>query len=228
MKRLFYVLLAMCVMPAAWAADNAEKAQARIEAAGLILQQIQLAPDQGIPQSLLASASCVAVVPTMLNGGFVLGLRYGRGVASCRTAKGWSAPAFFLAWGGSFGPQFGAQASDLIMLIMNDNGMTQLLSSRFALGAQASATAGPVGRQTIAETDWKLRAEVLSYSRAHGVFAGATLEHGTIRQDNDSTRAFYGHMVPFNMLLTGEVDPPPTAYPLLEPLARWAQVAANK
>jgi SH3 domain-containing YSC84-like protein 1 len=218
----------MCLVPAAWAADNAEKAQARINAAGAILQQIQSAPDQGIPQSLLASASCVAVVPTMLNGGFVLGLRYGRGVASCRTAKGWSAPAFFLAWGGSFGPQFGAQAADVIMLIMNDNGMEQLLSSRFALGAQASATAGPVGRQTIAETDWKMRAEVLSYSRSRGVFAGATLEHGTIREDRDSTRAFYGHMMPFNMLLTGEVDAPTAAYPLLKPLSRWAQVAAIK
>jgi lipid-binding SYLF domain-containing protein len=228
MKRLLHVVVAMCLMPAAWAADNAEKAQARINAAGAILHQIQLAPDQGIPQGLLAAASCVAVVPTMLNGGFVLGLRYGRGVASCRTAKGWSAPAFFLAWGGSFGPQFGAQAADVIMLIMNDNGMAELLSSKFALGAQASATAGPLGRQTIAETDWKLRAEVLSYSRSRGVFAGATLEHGTIRQDQDSTRAFYGHMVPFHMLLTGEIDAPPTAYPLLEPLARWAQVAAIK
>jgi SH3 domain-containing YSC84-like protein 1 len=227
MNRLLHVVVAMCLMPAAWAADSAAKAQARINAAGAILQQIQSAPDQGIPQGLLASASCVAVVPTMLNGGFLLGLRYGRGVASCRTVNGWSAPAFFLAWGGSFGPQFGAQAADVIMLIMNDGGMEELLSSRFALGAQASATAGPVGRQTIAETDWKLRAEVLSYSRSRGVFAGATLEHGTIRQDQDSTRAFYGHMVPFNMLLTGEIDAPPTAYPLLEPLARWAQVAAN-
>jgi SH3 domain-containing YSC84-like protein 1 len=228
MNRLLHVVVAMCLMPAAWAADSAAKVQARINAAGAILQQIQSAPDQGIPQGLLASASCVAVVPTMLNGGFLLGLRYGRGVASCRTVKGWSAPAFFLAWGGSFGPQFGAQAADVIMLIMNDGGMAELLSSRFALGAQASATAGPVGRQTTAETDWKLRAEVLSYSRSRGVFAGATLEHGTIRQDQDSTRAFYGHMVPFNMLLTGEIDAPPTAYPLLEPLARWAQVVANK
>lgn len=228
MKSLLHVVVAVCLMPAAWAADNAGKAQDRIKAAGAILQQIQSAADQGIPQSLLASASCVAVVPAMLNGGFVLGLRYGRGVASCRTAKGWSAPAFFLAWGGSFGPQFGAQAADVIMMIMNDNGMTKLLSSRFALGGQASATAGPVGRQTIAETDWKMRAEVLSYSRSRGVFAGATLEHGTIRQDKDSTRAFYGHMVPFNVSLTGEIDAPATAYPFLEPLARWAQVAAKQ
>ena len=228
MRRLLSVVVVVCLAPAVWAAENAEKAQARVRAAGTILQQIQSAPDQGIPEELLASASCVAVVPSMLNGGFVLGLRYGRGVATCRTAKGWSAPVFFLAWGGSFGLQFGGQAADVIMLIMNDNGMTELLSSKFALGAQASVVAGPVGRQSLAETDWKLRAEVLSYSRSRGVFAGATLEHGTIRQDKDSTRAFYGRMVPFNTSLSGEIDAPSTTYPFLTPLATWARIAADK
>ena len=228
MRRLLSVVVVVCLAPAVWAAENAEKAQARVRAAGTILQQIQSAPDQGIPEELLASASCVAVVHSMLNGGFVLGLRYGRGVATCRTAKGGSAPVFFLAWGGSFGLQFGGQAADVIMLIMNDNGMTELLSSKFALGAQASVAAGPVGRQSLAETDWKLRAEVLSYSRSRGVFAGATLEHGTIRQDKDSTRAFYGRMVPFNTSLSGEIDAPSTTYPFLEPLATWARIAADK
>jgi SH3 domain-containing YSC84-like protein 1 len=167
-------------------------------------------------------------VPAMLNGGFVLGLRYGRGVATCRTAKGWSAPAFFVVWGGSFGLQFGGQAVDRIMLIMNDNGMTELLSSKYALGAQVSAAAGPVGRQSAAETDWKMRAQVLSYSRSRGVFAGATLEHGTMKQDKDSTRAFYGRMVPFQTSLNGEIDAPSTTYPFLEPLATWARNAADK
>jgi SH3 domain-containing YSC84-like protein 1 len=228
MRRLLQVVLMVCLAPAAWAAENAEKAQARVEAAGSVLQVIQSAPDQGIPANLLASASCVAVVPAMLNGGFVLGLRYGRGVASCRTAKGWSAPAFFVVWGGSFGLQFGGQAVDRIMLIMNDDGMTQLLSSKFALGAQASATGGPVGRQTAAETDWKMRAKVLSYSRSRGVFAGATLEHGTIKQDKDSTQAFYGRMVPFTTSLSGEIDAPSATHPFLEPLATWARNAAGK
>jgi SH3 domain-containing YSC84-like protein 1 len=114
------------------------------------------------------------------------------------------------------------------MLIMNDDGMTELLSSKFALGAQASAAAGPVGRQTAAETDWKMRAQVLSYSRSRGVFAGATLEHGTMKQDADSTRAFYGRMIPFKTLLTGEVDSPSTTYPFLQPLATWARTAADK
>ena len=228
MKSLLHVVLVLCLAAAAWAAENTTKAQGRVKAAGRILQEIQSAPDQGIPEEVLASASCVAVVPSMLNGGFVLGLRYGRGVATCRTAKGWSAPAFFVVEGGSFGLQFGGQAVDVIMLIMNGDGMTQLLNSKFKLGAQASIAAGPVGRQTAAETDWQMRAQVLSYSRSRGVFAGATLEHGTIKQDKDSTRAFYGRMVPFKTSLRGVIDAPPTTYPFLNPLAAWAKAAADK
>jgi lipid-binding SYLF domain-containing protein len=228
MRSLLHVVLVLSLAAAAGAAENVKKAQGRVKAAGTILQEIQSAPDQGIPERVLASAACVAVVPSMLNGGFVLGLRYGRGVATCRTAKGWSAPAFFVVEGGSFGLQFGGQAVDVIMLIMNDNGMTELLSSKFKLGAEASVAAGPLGRQTAAETDWKLRAQVLSYSRSRGVFAGATLEHGTIKQDKDSTRAFYGRMVPFKTSLKGVIDAPSTTYPFLDPLATWALAAADK
>jgi lipid-binding SYLF domain-containing protein len=222
------VLLVVSLAASGFAAENARKAQGRVTAAGRILQQIQAAPDQGIPEDILASASCVAVVPSMLNGGFVLGMRYGRGVATCRTPKGWSAPAFFMVEGGSFGMQFGGQAVDVIMLVMNENGMMQLLSSNFKLGAQASVAAGPVGRQTGAETDWKMRAQVLSYSRCRGVFAGATLEHGTIKQDKDSTRAFYGWMVPFKTSLKGVIDAPSTTYPFLNPLSTWAKAAEEK
>jgi lipid-binding SYLF domain-containing protein len=228
MKILLHVFLVMSLGVAAWAAENEMKAQNRVKAAGMILQAIQSAPDQGIPERVLASAACVAIVPSMFNGGFVLGLRYGRGVATCRTAKGWSAPAFFVVQGGSFGLQFGAQGVDVIMLIMNDNGMTELLSSKFRLGGQASVAAGPVGRQTGAETDWKMRAQVLSYSRSRGVFAGATLEQGIIKQDKDSTRAFYGRMVPFKTSLRGVIDAPSTTYPFLDPLAMWARAAADR
>jgi SH3 domain-containing YSC84-like protein 1 len=228
MKTLLQVALVVCLASAAWPAETAKKAQGRVESAGTILQQIQSAPDQRIPEEVLASAKCVAIVPSMLNGGFVLGARYGRGVATCRTAKGWSAPAFFVVSGGSFGLQFGGQAVDLIMLIMNDNGMTELLSSNFKLGAQASVAAGPIGRQTSAETDWKMRAQVLSYSRSRGVFAGATLEHGIIKQDKDSTRAFYGRMVPFKTSLLGIIDAPSTTDPFLNPLSTWARAAAGK
>ncbi len=209
-------------------AQNESKVQGRVEAAGTILQQLQSAPDNRIPEEVLSAAECVAVVPSMLNGGFAVGLRYGRGVATCRTPKGWSAPAFFTMSGGSFGLQFGGQAVDVILLIMNKDGMQNLLSSKFKLGADASAAAGPVGRQAAAYTDWKLRAQVLSYSRSRGVFAGLAIGSGTLKQDKDSTRAFYGRMVPFKTSLSGAIDAPPNTYAFLSPLSKWAQAAADR
>jgi SH3 domain-containing YSC84-like protein 1 len=207
--------------------DNS-KAVDRVEAAGTVLDEIQNAPDNRIPEEVLGSAECVAVVPSMLKGGFIFGARYGRGVASCRTEKGWSAPAFFTVGGGSFGLQIGGQAVDLVMLIMNKNGMDHLLSSQFKLGADASAAAGPVGRHASADTDWKMRAEVLTYSRARGLFAGLELAGAVIKQDKDSTRDFYGRMVPFKTSLQGNVEAPKSAYPFLNTLAKWAQVAEKK
>jgi len=205
--------------------DN--KATDRVQAAADVLNEIQAAPDQGIPEEVLGSAECVAVVPTMLNGGFIVGARFGRGVASCRTPKGWSAPAFFTVEGGSFGLQIGAQAVDLVMLVMNDDGMHKLLSSKFKLGADASVAAGPVGRHASADTDWKLRAQILSYSRARGIFAGIALGGAVIKQDKDSTREFYGHMVTSKASLQGEIEAPKEAYPLLQTLAKWAKEASK-
>ena len=212
---------------AAPAPDPNTKASGRIEAAGTVLDEIQAAPDKGIPQEVLGSADCVAVVPSLLNGGFVFGGRYGKGVASCRTEKGWSAPAFFTIGGGSFGLQIGGQATDLVMLIMNKGGMDNLLSSQFKLGADASAAAGPVGRHAAADTDWKMRAQVLTYSRSRGLFAGLELSGAVIKQDKDSTREFYGRMVPFKTSLKGAVEPPQASYPFLSALAKWAQAAAK-
>jgi lipid-binding SYLF domain-containing protein len=169
----------------------------------------------------------VAVVPSMLKGGFIVGGRYGRGLASCRTPKGWSAPAFFTVKGGSVGLQIGGQAVDLVMLIMNNDGMQHLLSSQFSLGADASVAAGPVGRHAEGNTDWKMRAQVLTYSRARGIFAGVSLAGAVINQDKDSTRDFYGRMVPFKTSLTGEVDPPAGANAFLTALAKWAQEASK-
>ena len=143
-------------------------------------------------------------------------------------ATGWSAPAFFTIKGGSFGLQIGAQAVDLVMLIMNDNGMKNLLSSEFKLGADASVAAGPVGRHAAADTDWKLKAQVLSYSRARGLFAGLELSGAAISQDKDATREFYGRMVPFKTSLTGTIEAPKNAYPFLNTLAKWAKNAASK
>jgi SH3 domain-containing YSC84-like protein 1 len=198
-----------------------------VQAAADVLNAIQSAPDSGVPNEILSRADCVAVVPSMLKGGFVVGGKYGRGLASCRTPKGWSAPAFFTVKGGSFGFQIGGQAVDLVMLIMNNEGMQRLLSSKVALGADASVAAGPVGRHAEGNTDWKMRAQVLTYSRARGIFAGASLNGAVLKQDKDSTRDFYGHMVTFKAALTGEVDPPAAANPFLSSLAKWAQEAAK-
>ncbi|HET9409390.1 MAG TPA: lipid-binding SYLF domain-containing protein [Candidatus Sulfotelmatobacter sp.] len=229
-KSLLVLVMAVLCLAAALAADETgkeSKASDRIQAAGDVLNEIQGAPDKGIPQEVLASAQCVAVVPSMLKGGLFVGARYGRGLASCRTSKGWSAPAFFTVEGGSVGFQIGGQAIDLVMLIMNDNGMNRLLSSKFELGADASVAAGPVGRHAEGSTDWKMRAEVLTYSRARGVFAGVTLNGAVIKQDKDTTREFYGHMVSFPASLKGEIDAPAGANPFLSTLAKWAQEAAK-
>lgn len=207
-------------------ADN--KAVARVEAAGTVLNEIESAPDQGIPEEVLGSAECVAVVPSLLKGGFIVGGRYGRGVASCRTEKGWSAPAFFMVSGGSVGFQIGGQAVDLVMLVMNKEGMDNLLSSKFQLGADASVAAGPVGRHAEGSTDWKMRAQVLTYSRARGVFAGISLSGARVTQDKDTTREFYGRMVPFKTALTGTIPAPDSAFPFLNTLAKWAKRATDK
>lgn len=212
-----------------FAGDEAKESKAtdRVQASADVLNEIQSAPDSGIPNEILSRAECVAVVPSMLKGGFIVGAKYGRGIASCRTEKGWSAPAFFSIAGGSFGFQIGGQAVDLVMLVMNKNGVQHLLSSQFALGADASVAAGPVGRHAEGNTDWKMRAEVLTYSRARGVFAGVSLNGAVMKQDKDSTREFYGHMVTTKAALTGEVDVPAPANAFLTTLAKWALEAAK-
>src|SRR6201997_1952929 len=228
-KTAFLTLIAVWFCSVAFAADEAKESKAtdRVQGAGDVLNEIESAPDSGIPQEIQSRAECVAVVPSMLKGGFVVGAKYGRGLASCRTPKGWTAPAFFVVTGGSIGFQIGGQAVDLVMLIMNNDGMQHLLSSKFELGADASVAAGPVGRHAEGNTDWKMRAQVLTYSRARGIFAGATLNGAVLKQDKDTTREFYGHMVTFRAALTGEVDPPAAANPFLTTLAKWAQEAAK-
>jgi lipid-binding SYLF domain-containing protein len=231
MKTFLLLSILFCVTTLSFAADEKDKsskAQDRVQAAADVLNEIQAAPDQAVPEEVLGSAECVAVVPSMLKAGFVLGARYGRGLASCRTPKGWSAPAFFTIQGGSFGLQIGGQAVDLVMLVMNDDGMHKLLSSKFKLGADASVAAGPVGRHAAADTDWKMRAQILSYSRARGIFAGLELGGAVIKQDKDSTREFYGHMVTSKAALQGAIEAPAGAYPFLQTLAKWGKAAAEK
>lgn len=200
----------------AWAASDHEAANKRLDHAGNVLSEIMGAPDKGIPQEVMEHAKCVAVVPHMVKGGFVIGAENGRGVATCRTANGWSAPAFFAITGGSWGLQIGLEGVDLVLIIQNEKGMQQLLSSKFEVGADASAAAGPVGRHASADTDWKLDAEILTYSRAKGAFAGLTLNGASIRRDDDSMVSVYGKDVSTGSVLRGEVAAPDAAKPFLD------------
>jgi len=227
MKKLLMLLVVVGLAASSFAADDDDnKAAGRVKSASTILEEIQNAPDTGIPDEVMGSAECVAVVPSMLKAGFVFGAQYGRGVASCRTAKGWSDPAFITIEGGSFGFQIGGQAVDLIMLIMNHKGMENMLNSKFKLGANATVAAGPVGRHAAADTDWKMRAQVLSYSRARGVFAGLELNGAVVKQDRESTREFYGHMQPFRTTLE-TVSSPQGSLPFLQSLSKWAKLASK-
>jgi lipid-binding SYLF domain-containing protein len=200
---LFVALLGLTSL--GWAQSHLEKSTDRLDNAAKVLHEIMGAPDKGIPEEVFEHAKCIAVVPHMLKGGFVFGAENGRGVATCRTAKGWSAPAFFAITGGSWGLQIGVEGIDLVMIIQNDNGMRRLLQSKFELGADASAAAGPVGRHASANTDWKLNTEILTYSRAKGAFAGLTLNGASIRRDDDSMQAVYGRHVSTQSVLTGKV-----------------------
>ena len=207
--------------------DEAPDIVKRTQSAAEVFQQIMEAPDQGIPNEILDNAKCIAITPSMFRAAIGFGGRYGRGVASCRTANGWSAPAPYLMTGGSWGLQFGAQAVDLVMLVMNDKGMHHLLSSKFKIGADASAAAGPVGRHASAGTDWKMRAQVLTYSRARGVFAGVSLNGVAVKPDEDSTRLLYGKPVPFDQILNGDISVPQDATVLTNTLEKYAPTTRN-
>jgi len=185
-----------------------EDTDKRLQSSVEVLHSIMATPDKGIPEEVLSNAKCILVVPDLIKGGFILGGKHGRGVASCRTGHGWSAPAFVSIGGGSWGLQIGVEGVDLVMLVMNDQGFQHLLSSKFALSGEGSVAAGPVGRHASAGTDWKMNTEVLTYSRSKGVFAGLTLEGAVVQQDNDSTRAIYGKNMRFRNILSGNVSTP--------------------
>lgn len=229
MKKIMTVVALLSLTSIGWAGTNREATVDRMDHAGAVLQEIMAAPDKGIPEEVLEHAKCIAVVPHLLKGGFVVGAENGRGVATCRTANGWSAPIFFAITGGSWGLQIGVEGIDLVMIIQNERGMRQLLSSKFELGADASAAAGPVGRHASADTDWKLNAEILTYSRARGAFAGLTLDGASIRHDEDSTRAIYGNNVSNRRILAGQVTTPASAHRFLDAVgaAKSQAVASN-
>ena len=195
----------------AWAGSAREDSVARLQSSVEVLQAIMATPDKGIPEEVLDNAKCILVVPDLIKGGFIIGGKHGRGVATCRTAAGWSAPAFVSVGGGSWGLQIGVEGVDLVMLVMNDQGFQHLLSSKFQLSGEGSVAAGPVGRHASAGTDWKMNTQMLTYSRSKGAFAGVTLEGAVVQQDDDSTRAIYGKNMKFSNVLSGKVATPENA-----------------
>jgi SH3 domain-containing YSC84-like protein 1 len=201
----------------------------RLDNAANVLAEIMGTPDKAIPGNVFADAKCVLVVPSMIHIAVGFGGRHGKGVATCRTTNGWSAPAPVDITGGSWGLQLGGQAIDLVMLVMNDKGMQHLLSSKFKIGAEASGAAGPVGRQAAGDTDWKMKSEILSYSRSRGAFAGINLNGSSIKQDKDETAVLYGKVVPFTAILSGKVPPPAVSRNFLTAIRKYAnQAAENK
>ena len=229
MKKIMTFVAILSMTSIGWAASSREATYDRLDHAGNVLHEIMAAPDKGIPQEVFEHAKCIAVVPHLLKGGFVFGAENGRGIATCRTADGWSAPAFFTITGGSWGLQIGVEGVDLVMVIQNDRGMQHLINSNFELGADASAAAGPVGRHASANTDWKLETEVLTYSRARGLFAGVTLNGSAIRRDEDSTEAVYGHDMSTRRILQGDVAVPQAAHVFLDAVrdAKAQAIASN-
>jgi lipid-binding SYLF domain-containing protein len=228
-KKLVILGAVLGVATLGWADTKKEDATDRLDNAAKVLHEVMAAPDKGIPDEVLDNAKCVAVVPHMVKGGFILGAEGGKGVATCRTENGWSAPAFFTIEGGSWGLQIGVEGIDLVMIIQNDQGMEHMLNSKFKVGADASAAAGPVGRHASADTDWKMNAEILTYSRAKGVFAGLTLSGAVVKADADSMTAVYGPDVTERSVLTGKVQPPPEAHAFLAAVrGAKAQSTASK
>ncbi len=199
-------------------------APARLQAAADVFKEVMGIPDKSIPQDLLNKAQCVIIVPGLKKGAFFVGAKYGKGFVSCRAKSGvgWGAPGSVRVEGGSFGFQVGGSETDVIMLVMNERGMKRLLTSKFTLGGDASAAAGPVGRSTQAETDAFMTAEILTWSRARGLFAGISLSGATMREDADWNNELYGRKITNREILTSTIAPPAPAQPMLAELNRYS------
>jgi lipid-binding SYLF domain-containing protein len=220
MKKAFALICLSFILPsAAFAATTREALQARIDAAKVVLDEILAAQDNSIPLNILQQATCVGVVPGLKKGAFVWGGQYGQGVVTCRTGHGWSAPVFIRMAGGSFGFQIGGQSTDLVLVAVNDRGFQDLLRSKFKIGGDASAAAGPVGRNSTASTDWKMGAELLSYSRNKGLFAGIDLDGTSVSQNQEDTEFYFGSEHSFESILKGDVAVPAGAVAFVRDVA---------
>jgi lipid-binding SYLF domain-containing protein len=232
-KKFFLALTATALICAsfAWGADDDKDRSdidKRIDNSAKVLSEIMATPDKAIPDKIMSDAKCIAVVPSMIKIAVGFGGNHGKGVATCRTPNGWSAPAPITLTGGSWGLQLGGQAVDIVMIVMTDAGMQHLLSSHVKLGGDASAAAGPVGRDAAADTDLKMRAEILTYSRARGLFAGIDLSGSAVSQDKDETRILFGKMVPFESILRGKVPPPSSSEPFLAVVRKYSMQARDQ
>jgi len=225
LKRLLIVATLALVVALPVVASDHEDDVNRTHKAAQVFKEIMDTPDKGIPHDLLASAKCIAIIPGDVKFALVFGGSYGRGLATCRTKDGWSAPMFVAIDGGSVGYQIGGSSTDLVMLFMNDHALQSLMSDKFKLGADASVAAGPVGRSAAAGTDLKLSAEILSYSRSKGIFAGVSLDGAVMQADKSGDKAMYGHEVDRHEILSGKVAVPASAQPLLHELDGYVQVA---
>ena len=228
MKKMILLTALLSLTTLSQANTTADETSDRLMKAGAVMHEIMAAPDKGIPQEVIDHATCVAVVPHLIKGGFIFGAEGGRGVATCRTADGWSAPAFFAITGGSWGAQIGVEGVDLVMIVQSDKGMQRLLASKFQLGADASAAAGPIGRHASADTDWKMNAEILTYSRAKGIFAGLDLSGAAVRRDDDSMKTVYGPDVSTAAVLHGDVPPTEPAHAFLSAVRDAKAEAASR
>jgi lipid-binding SYLF domain-containing protein len=226
-KTLALISLCFMLSPAAFAGSTRENLQARIDAAKLVLDEIMAAKDNSIPMNILQQATCVAVVPGMIKGALVFGGQYGQGVVTCRTGHGWSAPVFIRMAGGSWGLQIGGQSTDLVLVAVNERGFQDLLKNKFKIGGDASAAAGPVGRSGQASTDWKMNAELLSYSRNKGLFAGIDLDGTSVSQNYEDTELYYGQPHKFESILKGNVAVPEGAKPFVLDVVHYFLEAKN-
>jgi SH3 domain-containing YSC84-like protein 1 len=224
-KRVLIVATLASLVALPMVASDHEDDVNRTHKSAEVFKEIMSAPDQGIPQDLLATAKCIAIIPGDVKFAFVFGGSYGRGLATCRTGHGWSAPIFVAIDGGSVGYQIGGSSTDIVMLFMNDHALQSLLGDKFKLGADASVAAGPVGRNATAGTDLKLNAEILSYSRAKGIFAGVSLDGAVMQADKSGDKAMYGHDVDRHEILEGKVAVPASARELLTEIGGYVQEA---
>jgi lipid-binding SYLF domain-containing protein len=225
LKRILAVTILIGIASLTAVASDRDDDVNRTQKAAQVFKEIMNTPDQGIPSNLLESAKCIAIIPGDKKFAFVFGGSYGRGLATCRTGHGWSAPMFVAIDSGSVGYQIGGSSTDIVMLFMNDHALQSLMSDKFKVGADASVAAGPVGRNAAAGTDLKLNAEILSYSRSKGIFAGVSLDGAVMQADKSGDKAMYGDDVNRHEILDGKVAVPASARELVEELGGYAHVA---